>query len=108
MKQNMYNKYVTYDQIDSYDASIDNDPYIDNFIKSNKKIREVCRAGLYLYESLQNLNCHPSLIIKIQFTAGKLSYNKDPWEIHFSMIEKYKNNSLILEKYPFEKAKNLN
>lgn len=97
MSQIMYNKYVTFEQIKDYDNNIDNDPYIDNIIKSNKVIREVCRAGLFLYESLLDLNCPPPIILKIQWLAGKLSYNKDPWEIHHSMIENYKNNSLILE-----------
>jgi len=104
----MYNKYVTFEQVNAYDVSIDNDPYIDQIIKNNKIIREVCRAGIYLYESLLDLDCPPLIILKIQWLAGKLSYNKDPWEVHFSMIENYKNNSLILEQEVLTPAKFIN
>ena len=104
----MYNKYVTEEKIAQYDKNIDEDTYLPSSLKKNPNIREVCRAGLYLYEELEKLNCPDSLITRIQWTAGKLSFNKDPWEIHSSMIEEYKNNSLVLEKDPFEETEFLN
>ncbi len=96
----MYNKYVTFEQLSEYDHNIDNDPYIDDLIKKNPTIREVCRAGLFLCSALEDLDCPQSLILRIQWTAGKLSYRNDPWEVHASILEKYKNNTLVLEEDP--------
>jgi hypothetical protein len=93
----MYNKYVTAEQIKQYDSNIDNDSQIPSSLKKNPTIREVCRAGLYLYEQLMQLHCPESLIVRIQWTAGKLSLHKDPWEVHAFILESYKNNSLLIE-----------
>lgn len=93
----MYNKYVSLNKIAEYDSNIDSDPRICLEHKQSTFIREVCRAGLYLLEQLKSVNCHESLLDKIQWTAGVLSYSKDPWEVHNSIFEQYKDNTLILE-----------
>jgi|LakMenEpi03Aug12_release.lakeMendotaPanAssembly.Ray.scaffolds.fasta_scaffold3019761_1 hypothetical protein len=93
----MYNKYVTAEKIAQYDKNIDEDAYIPSSLKKNSNVREVCRAGLYLHEELEKLNCPDYLITRIQWTAGKLSFKDDPWEVHSSLIEQFKNNSLVIE-----------
>lgn len=93
----MYNKYVSFEEISVIDNYLDKDPYMLSEYKNNPIIREVCRAGLFLCSKLEELNCPENLIVRIQWTAGKLSYNKDPWEVHNDILEKYKNNTLIIE-----------
>lgn len=93
----MYNKYVSLNKILEYDFSINSDPLMSSDHKNSFDIREVCRAGLYLLEQLKKINCHPFLLNKIKWTAGFLSYKKDPWEIHNLVLEQYKNNTLVLE-----------
>ena len=88
--------YASPEQIEQYDLLIDNDPYMGD-LKNNPEIREVCRAGLWMCEELSQLNCPEQLIVRIQFTAGKLSYNKNPWEIHNSILQDYKNNKLYID-----------
>jgi hypothetical protein len=93
----MYNKYVSLNKILEYDFNINSDPLMSSEHKNSSDIREACRAGFYLLEQLKKINCHPSLLNKIKWTAGLLSYKKDPWEIHNLVLEKYKDNTLVLE-----------
>lgn len=93
----MYNKYIDLDKIKEYDKNIDNDKSIPIEYKNNQVIREVCRAGLYLSEELKKINCPDDVIVKLQFHAGKLSFGRDIWEIHQTILMDYKNNSLIFE-----------
>lgn len=60
-------------------------------------IKEVCYAGLYLAEELDKLSCPEDLIVRIQFTAGQLSFGRDPWEVSNQLIEDYKDNKLSYE-----------
>ena len=93
----MYNKYISLEKLKKYDLIIDNDSDLSNSLKENPIIREVCRAGQYLFEELCNLQCPESIIVRIQWTAGKLSFGRDPWEIHNMLLEKYKTNTLVFE-----------
>lgn len=93
----MYNKLVSLNKIEKYDENINNDSLIPQSYKENPTIREVCRAGLWLAEELEKLGCHNILICRIQWTAGKLSFGRNIWEVHEEILEKYKNNTLIFE-----------
>jgi hypothetical protein len=88
---------VTLDKIKKYDSNIDNDPSMPSHLKDVPVIREVCRAGQYLIEELDKLQCPESILVRIQWTAGKMSYGRDPWEIHHMILEKYKSDTLVFE-----------
>ena len=101
----MYNKYVSLDQIIDFDCQIDSDPYLIQY-KKNPFVREVCRAGLFLCTKLEELKCPESLITKIQKSVGMASmqfgsldskdFSKDPWEMHAYALQAYINNTLII------------
>jgi len=99
----MEHKYLTSDQLTQFDQIIDRDQNIPSFCKTNEVLREVCRCGLWLASELDKLNCPESLIIRIQWTAGKLSFGKDPWKVHQKILADYQNNSLIFENETEEK-----
>lgn len=99
----MSHKFLTDDQVLHFDQVIDQDENIPSFYKQNEVIREVCRCGLWLTDQLTQLNCPDSLIVRIQWTAGRLSFGKDPWKVHQKVLEDYKNNLLIFEDDPVEK-----
>jgi len=92
----MLHKYLTNEKLAEYDSAIDDDPFIPKEYKDNFVIREVCRAGLYLCDELDILGCPMNLIIRIQYTAGKLSFGRDPWQMHLFILDEYKNNRLEL------------
>lgn len=100
--------FITPEQIESWKEKIKNDPLfphttIQNFDQHIKdQFFEACFAGFHLAEELTKLNCLPELITRIQFTAGKISFGRDPWEIHLKILEDFKNNTLIFEDEPNE------
>jgi hypothetical protein len=98
----MYNKYVSIEKIREYDENIDNDSNIPQAIKNDPIIREVCRAGLYLADQLDALDCPDDLIVRIQYTAGKLSFGRDIWETHQSVLQSYINNDIQVEPEPLD------
>jgi hypothetical protein len=84
-------KYITKDQLSRWSKEIDLSlPESVNI----PIVREVCYAGLWLTGVLRDLHCPEQLIERIQFTAGKVSFGRDPWEIHQYYIDGYKNNKL--------------
>ena len=99
----MTHKYLTSDQLDQFDQLIDQDKNIPSFCKQNEVIREVCRSGIWLSYELEKLGCPESLIVRIQWTAGKLSFGKDPWKVHQKILADYQNNLLIFENDAEEK-----
>lgn len=101
-------KYVTQKDIARWSDIIDSDPSIPKEIKAIEDIREVCYCGMWLTEKLLDLNCPESIAIKVQWTAGKLSYGKDPWKVHAKVLRDYKSNKLIIEKDPSESTLVLN
>ena len=105
----MYNKYISLEKVEEYDYLIDNDPGIPESLKQSSIIREVCRAGYYLVEELEKLKCPESILVKIQWTAGKMSYGRDPWEVHQMVLDNYKNNTLVFDSdIPSKTSKVLN
>lgn len=95
--------FITQSDIDRWNEKIKNDPLfpIEQITNLNEKMKdvfyEVCYAGCYLAEQLQALQCPSELIVRIQYTAGKVSFGNEPWKIHLNLLEKYKNNELEFE-----------
>lgn len=87
-------EFVSSADIVRWSTAIDNDKSLPPNLSKSPVIREVCFAGLWLSEQLENLGCPDSLIVRIQYTAGKVSFGKDTWEIHQQFLEGYKNNTL--------------
>lgn len=78
----------------------ENDPELYEQLSQHPDLKETCFAGLYLVEELDKLQCPGELIFRIQFTAGKMSVGRDPWDISVYILEKYKNNELVFEDDP--------
>lgn len=95
--------FITEEDILRWNKAIDSSPQIPKEMAQSALIKELCYAGIYLSEQLVNLKCPDSLIFRIQFSAGKASYGKDPWDVHLQFLEGYKNNEL-----DFEEDTNLN
>jgi hypothetical protein len=93
---------ITDEDVKRWDQVIDCDGSIPENIKGSSFFRELLRAGVWLKESLQELNCPDDLIIRLQFTAGKYSFGRDLWEAHSEILNAYKNNELEFEKDPDE------
>ena len=89
--------FITNEDLERWSVEFDK---LDELYRDSAIIKEVCFAGLYLSEQLELLNCPDELIVRIQFTAGKLSYGHDPWEIHNSILTDYKNNQLTFDLEP--------
>lgn len=89
--------FVTNEDIDRWSKIIDEDPSFPKEYKDLSILKEVCYAGCWLSESLTALQCPEELIFRIQWTAGRLSFGRDPWEIHQNMFNDYVNNDLTFE-----------
>jgi hypothetical protein len=92
--------FVTEDDILRWDNIINNDPIMPESLAASPTIREVCYAGLWLWDELAKLNCPDSIIVRIQDTAGRLSFGRDTWEVSAKLLESYKNNELVFEEDP--------
>lgn len=89
--------FVTNLDILRWSSFIESDPHTPREILDSPIVREVCYAGLWLVEALGKLNCPDSILVRIQWTAGKMSYGRDPWDIHQMILQKYKDNTLVFE-----------
>lgn len=83
--------------IDRWSNLIDEDKTASPELYSSPIIREVCYAGLWLVEQLNLLKCPESIIVRIQWTAGRMSFGEDPWEVHQEILCQYKDNTLVFE-----------
>lgn len=92
--------FITKDDVLRWDHIIDNDPYLPESLAASPTIREVCYAGLWLWDELAKLSCPESIIVRIQDAAGRLSFGRDTWEVSAKLLESYKNNELIFEEDP--------
>ena len=90
----MLHHFLTDQQYQEYLTIIEQDQTTTDLIKTTPQLKEVVLAGVWLSDELKKLNCHPSLLFRIHYTAGQLSYGKDPWQVHQDILEKYKNNQL--------------
>lgn len=92
--------FVTEEDITRWSEQLKSDPNLAEVFETlpeeivSDDILETCYAGLWLCEELEKLECPESLIMRIQYTAGKLSYGHDVWEVHLQILEGYKNNQL--------------
>jgi hypothetical protein len=92
--------FVRDEDILRWSNNIEKDPNIPPLVLSSTVLREVCYAGLYLAEELDKLKCPEEIIIRIQFTAGRLCFGRDPWEVSSYLIESYKKDELQFESDP--------
>ncbi len=95
-------KTITQEDLDRWNSNIDNDPWIAPQLVTIPIMREVCCAGLWLAEQLAKSGCPDILIPRIQWTAGKLSFGRDVWDVHQDILQKYQDNELIFEEDPDE------
>lgn len=95
-------EFVTNESIARWSENIDNDSDILPELINNPIIREVCYAGLWLCEELYNLGCPEEMIVRIQFSAGRYSFGRDPWEAHQLFLNSYKRKDIQFEKEPSE------
>lgn len=92
--------FVTKIDITRWDAAIDSDKEVPKEYYSSAVIREVCYAGSWLYEELVRSNCPESLAFRVQYTAGMMSYGRDPWEVATMLVGSYKKGELVFEPDP--------
>lgn len=95
-------EFVTEEDVNRWSNNIDHDPQIGSFFKRNYSLREVLYCGLWLSEKLEKIGCPFPIIHRIQWTAGRLSFGRDPWEVHQDMLNKYKGDELVFEEDPNE------
>lgn len=93
---------VTNEDIQRWSNNIDQNNHLPKELIEQPLIREVCYAGFWLAEQLEIVNCPNILIGRILWTAGKLSFGKDIWQVHQHIFEEYKNDTLIFEEDPNE------
>lgn len=89
--------FISEEDIHRWDESMKNEVGLPKEALSNSILKEVCYAGLWLAENLALLNCPEDLILRIQFTAGRLSFSRDPWEVSQEILRLYNENELIFE-----------
>lgn len=89
--------FVTEEDLNRWSTNIDEDKRIPQSLINSPLIREVCYAGCWLAEELEELKCPEHLIVRIQHAAGKLSFGRDIWEVHQFVLNEYKNNNLEFE-----------
>ncbi len=81
--------FITQEDITRWDETIDSDEDMPKGFADNPTQREVCYAGLWLYEQLMELDCPEVDAFQMQYTAGALSVTNDPWEVHQKTLEIY-------------------
>lgn len=91
-------EFVTNEDIIRWSERIDQD--LPEHMVNNAIIREVCYAGQWLVEQLSDLNCPEDIIARIQYTAGQMSFGREPWTVHQILLEAFQNNELIFEEDP--------
>ena len=94
---------VTNEDLLRWSEKIDNDPLMDSELAQNPIIREVCYAGQWLVDRLDELKCPDHLIGRIMYTAGTMCFGrKDPWKIHQDILTQFVDGSLEYEEDPKE------
>ena len=88
--------FIKEEDIVIWSDSLDNDPKLKN-VQGIPALREVCYAGLYLAEELEQLSCPKDLIVRIQYTAGVMSFGRDAWEVAVMLLDKFKKEELEFE-----------
>lgn len=86
--------FVTQEDIDRWSENIDNDPNLSDDIRQQTLIREALYAGLWLGEQLAKTDCSIENQVRLRYTAGQLSFGKEPWQVHQEMWDDYINNRI--------------
>ena len=95
-------EFVTNEDLARWDEIIDEDAMLPKVVSDNPIIREACYAGQWLGEELAKLGCSQEKSIRIIFTAGKLSFGRDTWQVSIDMLKAYKEETLEYEQDPLE------
>lgn len=82
-------EFVSNEDISRWSEIIDNDPSFPKDYSQQVILKEVCFAGIWLVEALQVTNCSDDDIQILQWNAGKLSFGRDPWEVHIKIYNDY-------------------
>lgn len=85
--------FITDEQIAAWDHNIENDDKIPSEFKNIVILKEVMRSSLWLAEELDKIKCERTLIVQFQFTHGRLSFGRDPWEQSELLLSEYVKNS---------------
>lgn len=91
--------FVTNEDIARWSDQIDSESELQ-VLAQFPLIREVCYAGLWLVEELRKLQCPEEYIVRIQYTAGRVSYGHEPWTVHQEFLERYRLGELEFEDDP--------
>ena len=81
--------FISQKDLDSWDIQIAADPELPSDFGDDPIQKEVLYCGLWLYEQLFTLGADKETIEKLQYTAGSLSYNNDPWNVHQITVASY-------------------
>lgn len=90
-----YPDFISQKDIDRWDQQIEKE--LDSIVGILPLVKDTCRAGLWLSEQLKEQKCPEDFIVHILYHGGKLSFGRDPWEVHQLLLQQYNNNELILE-----------
>jgi hypothetical protein len=96
-------EFVTEEDIARWQDVLDNDDRLPKPLLASAIIKEVCFAGLWLAEELENSNCPEDIIVRIQFTHGRLSFGRDPWKAAQTLLDGYRKGELSFESDEDEK-----
>lgn len=66
-------------------------------LANNLLLKEAIYAGQWLGEQLTSLECDDASIGRILYTAGQMSFGRDPWEVSFALLKAYRDNELVYE-----------
>jgi len=88
-------KFILDEDLARWDKIISSE--IPEVLTNNPLFREVAYAGQWLGERLHALNCSEEKTIRIVYTAGKLSFGRDPWDISEMLLDEYQQNKLTYE-----------
>lgn len=88
-------EYITEEDIARWDPIIKAE--LPASIADNLLFKEVCYAGQWLGEQLQLLGCPDDYSVRIVYTAGKLSFGRDPWDVSQKLLKAYELNELEFE-----------
>ena len=89
--------FVTNEDITRWSENIDNDPNLPEALRQQPLLREVLYAGLWLGEQLEKTDLSIENQARLRYTAGQLSFGKDPWQVHQEMWDDYTNNRIEFE-----------
>ena len=85
---------ITPEQIKLWDENINGDANLPSIFKgAESPLKEIIYAGLWLAESLIELECKEELIVQFQYTHGQLSFGKEPWGVAEMLLTSYIDNT---------------